>query len=273
MTDTHAPVRTGIYPHGVVTITPAKAVAFGRCPLHYDQVYAHKKWGDDTPARACGRYIHDLIYRLNLALLHGQTPDLDLLLARVTPPVPIVDVRDTEQQHDTFELAWQSLSGYRAFLDEQGFRVLAAEQYIRIPPQAVRDLPDVGILLSGRIDVALAATDDSVTILDIKTGELPNAAELGESPASAVYTLLARHAYPEASHIRIAHLAPHRGLWVSVELTEGTLEDGRALCRAMARAVTQHTFPAVPGPHCSSCEIVDQCPAHRSGEADWTATF
>jgi len=226
-----------------VTITPARANTWARCPLRRN-ARVEEDDGDRLSIWR-HRYVRALIHTYSTVLIAGERSTIDAIIAAV--PLPDIPGDDGDDATLTMDLARASLSGYRTILDATGAGpILDVGRTVRTPGRSIAGRPDCAIILAGRFDVVAVRNDrrtgehggrcapgDAIVCIDIAQN-VPEA-DLGDRPASYVYDHLARFAYG-IHEVEITSAAPGIGRWSSAILTEAQREAGEHLCRAMVMA-------------------------------------
>lgn len=257
-------------PPRVYRVTPARARAYGLCPLQCREVQIHRRHRPSAftgEAASRGRALHELLLAYNRALLRdGRPPAVDDLIRHVWAP----GVFPAAGEQESVDLARRTLHVYGDVLAEEGLTVLAAEEWVKTAPRPLLDAPHLAVELSGTPDVLARRADGSIVALDLKTGaSLPDPSALADDLGTVVYHLLAAYRCATTA-IEVAQVAPHRGDWVAVALDGVRVLAGTARLRAMVVALDADDFPPRPGQHCVICPAEPACPA-RYRDPSWAA--
>jgi DNA helicase-2/ATP-dependent DNA helicase PcrA len=178
-----------------------------------------------------------------------------------------------EQLYAHFEQSWKG-AGFEDDYQEQAYKKAGLEQLrvfvsrhesVTILPLAAEahfalDLGDV--VLEGRIDQINPLPDNSVELVDYKTGRPPSQKDADKSLQLSVYALAARDQM---------HLNPTRLTFYSLTNNEPvrTVRTSRDLdsviseIREVAAQIRQQLFPPKPGFVCKYCDYALICPAHE----------
>ncbi len=178
-----------------------------------------------------------------------------------------------EQLEAYFEQVWKG-AGFEDDYQEQAYKKAGLEQLRGFVSghETVATLPlaaeahfalDLGdVVLEGRIDQINPLPDQSVELVDYKTGRPPSQKDADKSLQLSVYALAARDQM---------HLNPTRLTFYSLTNNEPvrTVRTGKELdavlgeVREVAAQIRQQSFPPRPGFACKYCDYELICPAYE----------
>jgi len=239
-----------------VVVTPARLQAYGQRALGGTPVHA----GHTSDPHACrpgpGAYVQALIHRYTKALIAGDEPDVDEVLARAPLPVMVGEGGDDEEH--LLGVGRAHLIGYRRFLQDQAYGIVVSTgQYVRTPGRRVAGIPGVAVFLGGRLGVIAVPGsaggrhgqpshtphgDWDVRHIDciaIRTTSI--VADVATQPSSYIYDQLVRFAYGTACHVSLVHVVPATGQMARACLTDDHSEVGAAMCRSLISSIIGKT--------------------------------
>ena len=114
--------------------------------------------------------------------------------------------------------------------------------------------------IRGRIDRMDRLDDDSVAIVDYKTGKPRSQKDADESLQLSIYALAAQAKW-NASVGRVAFHNLEDNSRIDTVRNQFDLEEARAKVEAVTQAIGEGKFPPKPGFQCGSCPYRNLCPA------------
>lgn len=124
------------------------------------------------------------------------------------------------------------------------------------------DVQIAGTKVAGRIDRIDRAADDSVNIVDYKTGKARSQEDADESLQLSIYTMAAREKWGYRADALVFHNL-EGNVPVFSRRTEFQLERARERVLAVARGIAAGDFEPEPGFHCNFCAFRGLCPAQE----------
>jgi DNA helicase-2/ATP-dependent DNA helicase PcrA len=124
------------------------------------------------------------------------------------------------------------------------------------------DVQIAGTKVAGRIDRIDRAADDSVNIVDYKTGKARSQEDADESLQLSIYTMAAREKWGYRADALVFHNL-EGNVPVFSRRTEFQLERARERVQAVARGIAAGDFEPEPGFHCNFCAFRGLCPAQE----------
>jgi DNA helicase-2/ATP-dependent DNA helicase PcrA len=124
------------------------------------------------------------------------------------------------------------------------------------------DVQIAGIKVAGRIDRVDRASDDTVNIVDYKTGKARSQEDADESLQLSIYAMAAH----EKWGYRVGELVFHNlegNISVASKRTEFQLEEARKRVHDVALNIAEGNFEPNPGFYCSFCAFRGLCPARE----------
>ena len=115
-------------------------------------------------------------------------------------------------------------------------------------------------IIRGRIDRMDRLDDDSVAIVDYKTGKPRSQKDADESLQLSIYALAAQAKW-NASVGRVAFHNLEDNSRIDTVRNQFDLEEARAKVEAVTQAIGEGKFPPKPGFQCGSCPYRNLCPA------------
>ncbi len=178
-----------------------------------------------------------------------------------------------EQIQSHFEQSWKD-AGFEDNYQEQAYKKAGLEQ-LRIfvaRHETVATLPiateahftlDLGdVVMEGRIDQINPLKENSVELIDYKTGRPPSQKDADTSLQLSIYALAAR----DQMHLNPAQLTFYslsNNEPVRTVRTPRDLELVAKEIHEVATQIRQNIFPPKPGFVCKYCDYVPICPAHE----------
>jgi RecB family exonuclease len=178
-----------------------------------------------------------------------------------------------EQMQEFFEQVWRS-AGFEDEYQEQAYKKAGLEQLrefagrhedtktfpIAAEEKFTYDMGD--ITLEGRIDQINRLPDQSVELIDYKTGRPPTQRDADKSLQLSVYALAARDELKlKPSKLTFYSLTSNERV-SSVRTTKG-LETVVSEIRGVAEQIRKNQFEPKPGFACKFCDYELICPAHE----------
>ncbi len=178
-----------------------------------------------------------------------------------------------EQIQSHFEQSWRD-AGFEDDYQEQAYKKAGLEQLRAFVSrhETVPTLPiaaeahfalDLGdVLMEGRIDQINPFRENSVELVDYKTGRPPSQKDADKSLQLSIYALAAR----DQMHLNPAMLTFYsltNNEPVRTVRTPRDLESAVKEIREVAAQIRRNIFPPKPGFVCKYCDYVPICPAHE----------
>lgn len=264
-----------------IRITPSMADNWNQCGSRFSwqerNDRTRRQARDYSVALATGNAVHAMFAEVNQELMGGGTfPDVRETLDKYWNPSHFHTLEDAD---DGRRKAATMLMHYVTYLRDQHLTVNGFERFVKSPPMRVNE--HFLVILSGKLDVGLEDRDGGVCIMDYKTGYLlPTQHGLTSLLSTAIYHLLGRQLYPDASRIVIGQMQPATGMHVSVTLTQDQINQSKEHIKAMAIAIATNPtmdgdlFVPVAGEYCSWCPARDNgCLLYDSGHAVGEVVF
>ena len=124
------------------------------------------------------------------------------------------------------------------------------------------DVQIAGTKVAGRIDRIDRAADDSVHIVDYKTGKARSQEDADESLQLSIYAMAAREKWGYRADALVFHNL-EGNVPVFSRRSEFQLERARERVLAVARGIAAGDFEPSPGFHCNFCAFRGLCPAQE----------
>ena len=157
-------------------------------------------------------------------------------------------------QHDLYQR--QGVEQLTAFLECA--RRTPAPQVLETEASFTIEIGDATI--RGRIDRMDRLPDDSVAIVDYKTGKPRSQKDADESLQLSIYALAAQAKW-NATVGRVAFHNLEDNSRIDTVRNQFDLEEARAKVEDVTKAIGEGKFPAKPGFQCGSCPYRNLCPA------------
>jgi putative RecB family exonuclease len=184
----------------------------------------------------------------------------------VTP----TDERNITKLENLLREKWQrNRKGFKDREDEKRWGQKAIKQLqwfvqnqdLSITPFKVEDYHKVAltenITLIGRIDRIDQEADDSLHIIDYKTGKLP--AEIDQIQLHIYALILSKELLLPVSKASYLYLEP--GKWHTIEPTTVDLEKARSyIIDLVDKICAERAYPATPNEYCGNCDFFEICP-------------
>lgn len=180
---------------------------------------------------------------------------------------------DADQLCAYFEEIWKG-AGFEDDYQEQAYKKAGLEQ-LRVfvdRHRATATLPiaaeahfalDLGdVILEGRIDQINPLPDQSVELVDYKTGRPPSQKDADKSLQLSIYALAAR-SQMQLNPTRLTFYSLMNNEPVRTVRTTKDLESIQAEIRDVAAQIRGQHFPPKPGFACKHCDYELICPAHE----------
>jgi CRISPR/Cas system-associated exonuclease Cas4 (RecB family) len=243
----------GINPEQKLQLSASALETYGTCPQKFMFSHYLKISTGPQPALTFGNIMHHCVRHFFELRRQG--------------PVKF------EQIQAHFEQVWKG-TGFEDDYQEQAYKKAGLEQ-LRVfvsQHENVTTLPlaaeahfslDLGdVVLEGRIDQINPLADQSVELVDYKTGRPPSQKDADKSLQLSVYALAARDQL---------HLNPTRLTFYSLTNNEPvrTVRTSKSLdlvvgdIRGVAEQIRKQSFPPKPGFACKYCDYELICPAHE----------
>jgi DNA helicase-2/ATP-dependent DNA helicase PcrA len=157
-------------------------------------------------------------------------------------------------QHDLYQR--QGIEQLRAFLESA--RRAPSPQVLETEASFTIEIGDATI--RGRIDRMDRLQDDSVAIIDYKTGKPRSQKDADESLQLSIYALAVQEKW-NATIGRVAFHNLEDNSRIDTTRTQFDLEGARTKVEDVTKDIREGRFPAKPGFQCGSCPYRNLCPA------------
>jgi putative RecB family exonuclease len=244
--------------------SPSRLKTFRECPKKYAFQVIEKRPTRPSPYFDLGTNVHTALAQWLRQPPAARTFDglLELYRAAWRVNRPAFVRRSREELRD-----WglRGIAMLRAFADdvEPGLEPVAIEKSVRL------ELDD--LVIGGRVDRIDVLPDDTLRVVDYKTGRFPANEERAraEDLAAAVYARGASEAFAgmPVSRVEYLHLATMERLAFDLgeDAVARAIDGVAALAREAHAAETSGKFPAKPTPRgCRWCDFLALC---REGQA------
>ena len=233
--------------------SPFKLNMFLRCPMQYKFQYVDRLgsiYRKPRPYFTMGDHIHATLK--------------DFLSIIPT------DERNVTKLENLLREKWQrNRKGFKDREDEKRWgqkaikqlQLFAQNQDLSITPFRVEDYHKVelteSIKLIGRIDRIDQEADDSLHIIDYKTGKIP--AEIDQIQLHIYALILTKEMELPISKASYLYLEP--GKWQTIEPTPDDLEKARSyIVELVDKICAEKDYPATPNEYCGNCDFLEICP-------------
>lgn len=248
-----------LQPEGPVLVSPSRVAAFQQCPLRWLLTSRGGEPGEQVGA-SVGTLVHDI------AAEHPESPEEELLevLDQRWPSLGLEPGWVTTRQRDGARDMLRRYARYVADLPASGRRLESVETSLDVTVGSAR--------VTGRVDRLERDGAGRVVVVDLKTGSgKPTAAEVGRHPQLGVYQAALRADGEEPGGAALVHLGKAGGKHAAaVQQQPALAEDPDPswafdLLQDTAAGMGGSGFPAVTGPWCRTCPVVQSCPAQPEG--------
>ncbi len=239
---------------GFVTGLSASAIEiYEECPLRFK---LEREWNlpRDVPASLhYGAAMHNVLHTFYDAQRYQRAVSDDELLEQFRAALAAAGIADRYQ--------------YELYL-RQGMEQL--RQFLEVarsgaPPEVLETERKFELLvgsakLTGRVDRIDRTGDETVAIVDYKTGKPRSQEDADESLQLSLYALAARDAFGTRADRLIFHNLENN-VAVCTTRSDGELEAAKLRVQKAAEGIAQGKFAAKPGYQCSYCPYRNLCPA------------
>lgn len=230
---------------------------FSTCPLQYKFAYKDKLRADQTSMMFFGTLLHQVMEELYAPLLLPMSKaELHQMLAKKWPKGLYKNKEDEEKDRaeakNILEREWDK-------------RYLKDDVYTIALEQSFSFSIDTHFAIRGRIDRIDKLTNDSLEIIDYKTGcNIPSEAEVRQNLQLATYFLAAKNIWPEITTIKLTlhYLRPDKTVSFTPERSFGNEVEDRL--GKLVTALKTSDFAPRPGKHCDQCSFRMLCPLMKS---------
>ena len=232
---------------------------FRTCPLKYKFAYVDKIPVQQNGAMQFGSVIHKVMEEL---YAHQMLP-----------------ITKEELQH-IFSSRWKpelyGNNSYQAEYDFQsGLEIIGREwekkQSAPEPTTIGREkyflLPIAeGFELSGRIDRIDKVGEDSLEIIDYKTGRtVPTDEEVRNNLQLAIYYLALLKLWPTTQKVTLSLYYLRPDMKVGFVADPALLEQAKVTLQDLVEQIRNTNYAPTPGRHCDYCDFKDRCPMMKHG--------
>ncbi len=223
------------------------------CPLKFK---LDREWNlpKDVPAALqYGASMHRILHTFYDAVRYGREISDEDLMEQFRADLASTGVADRYQ--------------YELYLKqgmEQLRRFLEVARNVK-PPEVLEterkfELKFGGATLRGRVDRIDRTGDDTVAIVDYKTGRPKSQEETDKSLQLSLYALAAKEAFGKrAEHLIFHNLENNMPIFTT--RTDAQLEAAKIRVLEAAEGIADGKFEAKPGFHCAFCSYRNLCPA------------
>lgn len=235
------------------------------CPLKYKYRYKDKLPEHLSKALSFGISIHASLYKF-LSRIHTKKPQQDLFAE--TEKIPTL-----EDLHNDLDNSWNSV-GYESKKDMYekkvyGMKVLdswynsflkSSSNILALENSFLLEIDDE-ISISGRFDRIDTISEDTIEIIDYKTGKLKTQAEADKNLQLSLYYLAAKSLYPSKKIILSLYFLEHETKIMTQRTTHDT-EITKNLVTKTAEQIENQFFDPTPSEwNCSYCSYNKICPS------------
>jgi len=240
-------------------LSPSSISVFRQCRQRYKFLYVDKlgdKYGRARPYFTMANHIHATVK--DFLSLHP-------IRLRTIAAIEKLLQRNWQRYHvgfrdDQDEMRWQekALAQLRAFV---------ANHNVSVRPVMMEEFLTVaitpGLVLRGRIDRVDRESDDSLHIIDYKTGNMPPEIDWTQLELHAL--ILSKRLPWPVSRVSYIYLAP--SLMSSTEIsTERLTQTHWELLNTARKIRRERKFRPSPGPRCGNCDFLSICPGKTEAQ-------
>lgn len=243
----------------VTYISYSQLDTYKTCPLQYKYRYIMKIPVPPSAALTFGDTIHRTLKSFYDLVKLDKSPDLDTLqdlYRRSWNPAGYGNIRYAEKMklHGMELLSEYFKRGYLP-----GYKPQELEY-----PFKIRIAPD--LVVGGKIDRVDRLDDNSIEIIDYKTGQAPRSKNPRNDLQLTVYVLAATDPgifnLPE-DRVTVSFYFLENQQKVSAKRTVAQLDEAKNIIRETVSGISENTFRPTPGKHCDFCEFRLICEAWK----------
>ena len=223
------------------------------CPLQFK---FEREWRLARKVQAAMQYgaaMHRVLRTYYESARLGRTKNDQELIQLFCDDEGMSGIQDEYQRHLYLEQGVEQLGDFLA-----GTRSTPAPEVLHT--EEWFDVQIAGTKVAGRIDRMDRAADDSVNIIDYKTGKARSQEDADESLQLSIYAMAAHQKWG----YRVGALLFHNlegNVPVVSRRTEFQLEEARERVRTVARGIADGNFKPKPDFYCNYCAFRGLCPA------------
>jgi DNA helicase-2/ATP-dependent DNA helicase PcrA len=228
---------------------------YENCPLQFKFEREWKLARQVHAAMQYGAAMHRVLRTYYDAARLGRSKSDEELLQLFRDDLASAGIQDNYQRELYLKQGMEQLQDFLA-----GTRSAPAPEVLHT--EEWFDVQIAGTKVAGRIDRIDRAADDSVNIVDYKTGKARSQEDADESLQLSIYAMAASQKWGYRAGALVFHNL-EGNVPVFSRRTEFQLERARERVTAVARGITAGDFEPQPGFHCNFCAFRGLCPAQE----------
>jgi RecB family exonuclease len=223
------------------------------CPLQFKFEREWKLARQVHAAMQYGAAVHRVLRTYYDSVRLGRSKSDAELLQLFRDDLAASGIQDTYQRELYLKQGMEQLQDFLA-----GTRSTPAPEVLH--SEEWFDVQIAGTKVAGRIDRIDRAADDSVHIVDYKTGKARSQEDADESLQLSIYAMAAREKWGYRADALVFHNL-EGNVPIFSKRSEFQLERARERVLAVARGIAAGDFEPEPGFHCNFCAFRGLCPA------------
>jgi DNA helicase-2/ATP-dependent DNA helicase PcrA len=228
---------------------------YENCPLQFKFEREWKLARQVHAAMQFGAAMHRVLRTYYDAARLGRSKSDEELLQLFRDDLASAGIQDNYQRELYLKQGMEQLQDFLA-----GTRSAPAPEVLHT--EEWFDVQIAGTKVAGRIDRIDRAADDSVHIVDYKTGKARSQEDADESLQLSIYAMAASQKWGYRADALVFHNL-EGNVPVFSRRTEFQLERARERVTAVARGIAAGDFEPEPGFHCNFCAFRGLCPAQE----------
>jgi RecB family exonuclease len=228
---------------------------YENCPLQFKFEREWKLARQVHAAMQYGAAMHRVLRTYYDAARLGRSKSDEELLQLFRDDLASAGIQDNYQRELYLRQGMEQLQDFLA-----GTRSAPAPEVLHT--EEWFDVQIAGTKVAGRIDRIDRAADDSVNIVDYKTGKARSQEDADESLQLSIYAMAASQKWGYRADALVFHNL-EGNVPVFSRRTEFQLERARERVTAVARGIAAGDFEPEPGFHCNFCAFRGLCPAQE----------
>ena len=225
------------------------------CPLQFKFEREWKLARQVHAAMQYGAAMHRVLRTYYDAVRLGRSKSDEELLQLFRDDLAASGIQDTYQRELYLKQGMEQLQDFLS-----GTRSAPAPEVMHT--EEWFDVQIAGTKVAGRIDRIDRAADDSVHIVDYKTGKARSQEDADESLQLSIYAMAAREKWGYRADALVFHNL-EGNVPIFSKRSEFQLERARERVLAVARGIAAGDFEPEPGFHCNFCAFRGLCPAQE----------
>jgi DNA helicase II / ATP-dependent DNA helicase PcrA len=225
------------------------------CPLQFKFEREWKLARQVHAAMQYGAAMHRVLRTYHEAARRGRSKSDEELLQLFRDDLAASGIQDNYQRELYLKQGAEQLQDFLA-----GTRSTPAPEVLHT--EEWFEVQIAGTKVAGRIDRIDRAADDSVNIIDYKTGKARSQEDADESLQLSIYTMAARQKWGYRADALVFHNL-EGNVPVFSRRSEFQLERARDRVLAVARGIAAGDFEPQTGFHCNFCAFRGLCPAQE----------